>query len=63
MSLFSFMHFFRKEPVIKNVLMNGLQVKTFKKKDILAVLDSCPNGSIIMINERTRVHVYHPEGE
>jgi len=62
MSIFSFLHFIKK-PLTETTMINGMNVKVFKHRNLLKILEACPNGSVIMINERTRVHVYHSNEE
>ena len=60
MSILSFLHFLKK-PLTETAMIDGMKVKVFKRRNLMRVLDSCPNGSVVMINARTRVTVYHPD--
>lgn len=57
----SILNWFKKKSLTHDAVFDSINIKVFKKKDILKVIKTCPNGSRILINPTTWIQVYHNE--
>lgn len=51
----------KRKPLIEEKVFGEISAKMFSKKDLLRVINTCPDGSRILINEKIWIQVNHLE--